>query len=185
MKPLTPTTPHMIIMVGIPGSGKTHFASHFAKTFNAPYVNQAELQSLANTDDTRATTIAARVLDEILKTQRTLVYEGPTHLRTVRQSLVKKAHQAGYEPLLVWVQTETTEAKHRFLKAEKGREAEVHDRIVARFSRPHPTEKAVVISGKHTYASQVKVVLKHLAHARPEQPPQERPTRPGRRLTVR
>lgn len=185
MKPLTPTTPHMIIMVGIPGSGKTHFASHFAKTFNAPYINQAELQSLTQTDDTRAATVSARMLDEVLKTQRTLVYEGPTYLRTVRQSLIKKAQQAGYEPLLVWVQTETTEAKNRFLKAEKGRDAAAHERIVSRFSRPHPSEKAVVISGKHTYASQVKVVLRHLASDRPEQPPQERLARPGRRLTVR
>lgn len=185
MKPLTPTTPHVIILVGIPGAGKTHFAEHFAKTFHAPYVNHGALQALVGADDNSAAHLSSHILDELLKTNRTLVYEGPTNLRSVRTALVKKISQAGYEPLLVWVQTETGEAKRRSLKHSPNMSSELFDSLLQRFQGPVKTEKPIVISGKHTYASQVKMVLKHLAHARPEpETPVVRP-RPGRNILIR
>ncbi|MBO9600754.1 MAG: hypothetical protein J7559_23390, partial [Cohnella sp.] len=44
--------------------------------------------------------------------------------------------------------------------------AEQHDAAVRRFSAPHSTEKPIVISGKHTYATQAKMVLRKLAEPR-------------------
>ncbi len=187
MKPLTPTTPHVIIMVGIPGAGKTHFAEHFAKTFSAPFVNQAALKTIADTSETHAAELSSHMLDELLKTHRTIIYEGPTHVRTVRQALVRKITKAGYEPFLVWVQTESAEAMHRSLKADRSLDANAYEAHLKQFQRPHLTEKAIVISGKHTYASQVKMVLRRLSgNTRPEEPvAPKRPPSPGRHIAVR
>lgn len=166
MKPLTPTTPHAIIMVGIPGSGKTTFAERFAHTFQAPFVNQRLISRIADITDESAETIASYMTDELLKTNRSIVYEGNTYSKVSRQALIKKVSSAGYQPLLVWVQTESVESKRRATKKQKdGSElsSEQFDAAIKRFTPPSINEKAIVISGKHTYATQLKIVLKHIA----------------------
>jgi len=189
MKPLTPTTPHVIIMVGIPGAGKTAFAANFAKTFQAPYINPRDIS--AHTDmSAEATAKVTNVLfHELLKTNRTLVYEGPTNTRVQRLAILKRVTTAGYKPLLVWVQTESIEAKRRAIKKLNNPAAispEAFDLAIKRFQPPLAVEKPVVISGKHTYATQAKVVLKHLAGARPDAPlaDKDRPNT-GRNIVVR
>lgn len=183
MKPLTPTTPHVIILVGIPGSGKTHFGEYFAKTFHAPYINQEALQNLSGVHDDIATALSGHILDELLKTQRTLVYEAPLQTRVERLSLYKKLSKAGYKPLLVWVQTDTAEAKRRSQRAGRDIDFEAH---VKRFQQPTSIEKPIVISGKHTHTTQVRSVLKHLAGTRPDdaaKPPHRPPA--GRNIVIR
>jgi predicted kinase len=189
MKPLTTSTPHVIIMVGIPGAGKTTFAEHFAKTFHAPYVHSSELEGLAGIDQRSASIVAAKLLSELLKTHHTIVFEGDTSSRTTRLALVKTIAQAGYKPLLVWVQTETVEAKRRSIRKRSGHAPltpEQFDTALKRFAPPASAEKAVVISGKHTYATQVKIILKHLAGPRPEPGDDTKQrVRSGRNIIVR
>ena len=189
MKPLTPTTPHVIIMVGIPGAGKTTFAAHFAKTFHAPYINPTDIITDANISPESAIKVTHILFTELLKTNRTLIYEGPTNTKLQRLAVLKKVTHAGYKPLLVWVQTESVEAKRRATKQQQtGRPISpaTFDAAIKRFQPPLAVEKPIVISGKHTYATQVKSVLKHLAGARPEVPITESP-RPhtGRSITIR
>ncbi|MBC7459160.1 AAA family ATPase [Candidatus Saccharibacteria bacterium] len=191
MKPLTPTTPHVIIMVGIPGAGKTTFAEHFAKTFSAPYINQATIVQQAELSKHNADKVSHILLTELLKTNRTLVYEGATATRLQRLTLGKQIIKAGYRPLIVWVQTESVEAKRRATKSSNvaAVSPSTFDAAIRTFQPPLAVEKAVVMSGKHTYATQIKVVLKHLAGTRPatadsSEPDQPRP-RTGRNIIVR
>ncbi|MFZ3009839.1 MAG: zeta toxin family protein [Candidatus Microsaccharimonas sp.] len=171
MKPLTPTTPHAIIMVGIPGSGKTTFAERFAHTFQAPIINLRAIARMTDVADDAAQTLSLHLLDELMKTSRSLIYEGATHSKVNRQMLAKKVSQAGYQPLFVWVQTESIESKRRATKRQKDDSQlsnDEFDAAIKRFTPPSINEKAIVISGKHTYASQLKIVLKHIAsHQRP------------------
>jgi shikimate kinase len=188
MKPLTSTTPHVIIMVGIPGAGKSAFAEHFARTFQSPLVSHQQLMDAATVDEVVSARLADVLLDELLKTQRTLIYDGPTHTKSSRLALIKKVVAAGYEPLLVWVQTESLEAKRRAIKKRPNNthiSPEAFDAALRRFTPPTAAEKPVVISGKHTYASQLKIVLKRLAEqSRPETPETPR-ARPSRTIILR
>ena len=176
MKSLSLSKPHLIIMVGIPGSGKSFFAEHFADTFKAPIVSfhrfRQELfnsPTFSKNEEDIISQVANYMLDEIFKTGRTIVYEGRTNTRAERTLLAKKTREAGYEPLFVWVQTEPLTAKKRATKHNTDRlamnEAQYNTEL-KRFSIPHPTEKVIVISGKHTYASQLKIVLKRLVEPR-------------------
>lgn len=189
MKPLTPTTPHVIIMVGIPGAGKTAFAEHFAKTFQAPYINPREIMAHSGIDADATEKVTKLFFNELLKTNRTLIYEGPTATRLQRQAVIKQVSRTGYKPLIVWVQTESVEAKRRATKKQKEGtplSPAQFDAHLKRFQSPVVLERPIVISGKHTYATQLKVVLKHLAGPRPETPVPERPHPPtGRNITVR
>jgi predicted kinase len=170
MKPLTPSTPHVIMMVGIPGAGKTTFAEHFAKTFSAPYLNPRSLAYEAGIGVDKAEKAVEVLLSEFLKNERSIVYEGPTETKVERAELIAIAKKAGYQTLIVWVQTEPLEAKRRAMRKQQPGTpltADEFDNAFAYFQAPTEAEKPVVISGRHTYATQLKAVLKNLARTRP------------------
>jgi len=187
MKPLTPSMPRLIVVMVIPGAGKTQFAEHFAKMFQAPFINASTLQVLSHADDAHTERLALHTLGEVLKAQRTFVYEGPTFSKAHRQLLEKIVRAAHFKILLVWVQTDSVEAKKRVMRARRYTDDKFED-LLDRFEVPVSAEKPVVISGKHTFATQVKMVLKHLADTSRQTPPPEPPKpapRNPRIITIR
>lgn len=191
MKSLSLSQPHLIVMVGIPGSGKTFFAEKFSETFLTPYVNYEKNLSFTKYDNDAAHDVTSYQLNELLKTQKSIIIEGIAETRTERNELTKKARRAGYETLYVWVQTDPVTAKNRLTKGKTGyMTSEEYDRISKRFTAPNTIERPVVISGKHTYATQAKAILKKLSAPRAEisvhATPVTRPTTQGRRsITIR
>lgn len=183
MKPASSASPHAIIMIGVPGAGKSTFAERFAETFQALIVSQTKLERYFGVSEEASFELRDAILGEYLKTKRTIVIDGGADSKEVRDDLVKKFKKAGYQTLIVWVQTDTTEAERRAIKPYpkgSGLSVEVFDQFVSTFDPPHHREKTVVVSGKHTYTSQLKIVLKQLAsNAAPKLPPapaQQRPT---------
>lgn len=171
MKSLSLSAPHVVIMVGVPGAGKSFFAEHFSDTFSAPLINwNAIRDELFNepTYDKDEDAIIKRVADytlgELLKTKATVIYEGDSLSQASRQTLARTAKKAGYEPLFVWVQTDAIASRTRALK--QGVSPEYYESAVKRFTPLKTTDPFVVISGKHTYASQLKIVLRRLSNAR-------------------
>ncbi len=182
MKSLSLSKPLVLITIGIPGSGKSFFASQFSETFNAPVVSYDKLRhtlfsdnGFAKQEQDLVNTIANIELEELLKTQKTFIIDGAVASKIQRMEIRKKAQQAGYDTLLIWVQTDKNTAKYRSMKRSSRRSddkynsslsSEQYDQLEKRFVIPQPTEAAVVISGKHTYATQAKVVLKKLVTPR-------------------
>lgn len=183
MKSLSLSDPHAIVLVGIPSSGKTSFAAKFAETFSAPYLNQAFFEQNA-IDSEAAAAMTQAVLFEIVKTKQSVVLELDTATRSSRHELSKALKLHGYSTMFVWVQIDEPTASQR-AKKQKMSAGDFAQRM-KQFSPPHSTEKALVISGKHTYASQAKVVLKKLSVPRPNAS-EQRPTQPRGRnsITVR
>lgn len=198
MKPLQLSKPHVIVMVGIPGSGKTFFAEHFATTFNASLLSYEKLEEAlfkvparSSVEQAASRRVADYILEELLKSKQTVVFDGPAGTKTDRAHIFKLAKNAGYEPLLVWVQTESLAARARFTRKKTGTPLHTPKQFedsLKRFTPPSSTEKVVVISGKHTYASQLKIILKHLVEPRVDAAQElshnPRPT-DGRRITIR
>ena len=168
MKSLSLARPHAIMMVGIPGSGKTFFAAKFAETFNAPYINANEISAYA-VDEAAVGHLTGMMVDLVVKSKQTFIYEGNTDTRAHRSEFAKWARNQGYQPMLVWVQTDPRAAEDRSIR-QNGLSTDDYQRIMRSFSPPHPTERPIVISGRHTFASQLKVVLNHLAKSRPSAP---------------
>ena len=175
MKSLRLSTPHVVIMVGVPGSGKSFFAEHFAKTFSAPLVSWNGIREelfnapqFSKDEDAIIGRVADHMLVELLKTNATVLYEGDTMAQVSRRNLVQTIRKAGYEPLFVWVQTDTATAKSRAQK--RGVSGEMFNAALRRFTPLKASDPYVVISGKHTYASQLKIVLRRLSSERSTAP---------------
>lgn len=171
MKALSLSQPHMLIMVGIPGSGKTTFAEKFAATFKAPFVNYSLIMDIAGQNTNVSDAYAGYALKELFKTRHTIVFDGPTATRAERAALKDLASSAGYKCLFIWAQTDNETAKSRFMKTHRkhGRNTASgqYDALLKEFVPPIAQEyPTVVISGKHTYATQAKAVLKNLAAAK-------------------
>lgn len=167
MQSLRLARPHAIMMVGIPGCGKSFFASKFADMFHAPYVDSLALEAMAK-DSEAAGKLISLVMGELSKTGQTFIFEGNSDSRVRRTEFAKWARSKGFQPLLVWVQTDKVTSLNRTLKNGTLDRNEFAD-YVRDFSPPHPDEKPLVISGKHTFNSQLKVVLAQLSREnRPE-----------------
>ncbi len=171
MKSLSPSQPHAIIMVGIPGSGKSFFAEKFAETFNAPYINSKAIQELAQITPSSANKVACAFFKEVCKTKQSVIFDGNTDTRADRTKLAQIAKQSGYETLIVWVQTDPATAKNRSTRGTKENSKDIvtvesFAQAAKRFTPPNLPEKPIVISGKHTFATQAKIILKRLTAPR-------------------
>ncbi len=163
MKPLQLSSPHLIIMVGAPGAGKTQFATEFAKMFNAPMLSSDTLRELSS-DDALIHKAAIDLLRELLKPKQTIIFDGNTEKRAWRSDIAKVAREAGFKPLFVWVQTDPAMSRARWLRSHNGDEA-LFEQKLRTFSPPHASEPYMVISGRHTYNTQAKTLLKKLSDA--------------------
>lgn len=183
MKSLQLSSPHAIIMVGIPGAGKSYFAEHFCATFNTPVVSHSKIQSTvfgdrsgSRAEEKYVKAIGSLMLIEILKTNQSVIYDGSTGTKSERQKIIAAIESKGYKTVLLWVQTDSSSAKARSTKRSADGtylSSDEFDAIVSSFMAPTKAEKPVVISGKHTYASQLKIVLKNITDARSIVPPQD------------
>lgn len=148
------------MMVGLPGSGKTFFAQQFADTFGAPFIDAAYVEERGR-DEQASGELNAMFLNEIARTNQTFIYEGDSLSRTHRTDFARWARAHNYQPLFVWVQVDESTCRRRVSKAQT-MTAEQFDDAVRQFSEPHVHEKPIVISGKHTYATQARTVLSRL-----------------------
>lgn len=153
--------PRALLVFGAPASGKTTFAEKFAKKFGLAYYNFADLMN----DHGFSYEQILVILEEILKTGQTIVIEGSLDAEANRTEIRNIVRKAGYEPALIWVQTDIStirqRLKTRYRSVSKAKEA--YDKAVAEMEAPADNEKPIILSGKHTFETQTKHVIAGLA----------------------
>lgn len=176
MKSLSLVTPHVIFVIGKPGAGKTFFASKFSDTFGAPFVEADKIRriiaptpSFAPDEQSLVDQLVMQQMNELFKTKKTFIVEAATEAKIDRLGFAKLARANDYEPFVIWLQTDDDTAYVRATRASRTDKTKLlmpaarYEQLVKRFTAPSDSEKAVVISGKHTYASQARTVLRRLA----------------------
>ncbi len=184
MKSLSLSRPLILMVIGVPGSGKSFFARQFASTFSTPIVNYDyirsrlfETPSFSNKEEAVVYSLAGQQITELLKTEKTFIVDGGLNDKNDRASLAKIALKAGYDSLVVWVQTDEPASKMRSTRRNAKRSgdelnasltAEQFATLSKELTSPTGQEAFIVISGKHTFATQAKAVLKKLVQPRQE-----------------
>lgn len=150
-----------LLVFGAPCSGKTTFAEKFAKKFGLAYFDLNELKEAHNFSREQLLVI----LGQITKTKQTIIVEGGLDTEKERIEVRNLLRGAGYEPTLIWIQTDIStlrsRLKSRFKSVAKAKK--FYDTAVAEIEAPTDTEKAIVLSGKHTFETQTKHVVTGLA----------------------
>lgn len=155
MRPLNLAKPHIIVTVGIPGSGKTYFASKFSEFFNMSLVSSEKLKVFG------AERAGLYMLQEMFKTKASFVYDGDTSSLKLRNALEILAKKSGYKVLFVWIQTEPLTANKRYQKKTRLND---FDKVLKNFNSPVINEKVLVINGKYAFSTQMKMVLARLVN---------------------
>ena len=153
--------PRALLVFGAPASGKTTFAEKFAKKFGLAYYNFADLMN----DHGLSYEQILVILEEILKTGQTIVIEGSLDAEVNREEIRNIVRKAGYEPALIWVQTDISTIRQRLKTRYRSvsRAKEAYDKAVAEMEAPADNEKPIILSGKHTFETQTKHVIAGLA----------------------
>lgn len=150
-----------ILVFGAPASGKTTFCEKFSRQFRAPYYNLNELES----EHGFARKKQLVILDLLAQTGANIIVEGGLDTLAERDEVKKLFRARGYTPSLIWIQTDVNTIKSRLKTRLKSvaKAKEAYDAKIAVLEAPGEEENPIVLSGKHTFDTQLKAVLSQLA----------------------
>ena len=153
--------PRALLVFGAPCSGKTTFAEKFAKKFGLVFYNLDEIVEAG--DFSRKGLLV--LLEQITKTGNTLVLEGGLNTEKDRKEIIKSFRKWGYDPSLIWIQTDISTIRVRMKAKYKtvAKAKELLEQKSAELEAPSEAEKPIILSGKHTFETQTKHVLAGLA----------------------
>lgn len=155
------TKPHAILVFGAPCSGKSTFAENFADKYSLAYYDLSQIKEDGKFSHKDLMTI----IDLLARTKQNLVFEGEIDTEKERDEIRSVLRKAGYEPSLVWVQTDAATIRSRMKMKYKSisKAKEEYNRAVDALEAPSEIERAIILSGKHTFATQTKHVIAGLA----------------------
>ncbi len=155
--------PRALLIFGAPCSGKTAFAERFAKKFDLAYYDFDEIKAKYNLSRKNILLLVSL----IARTGKTLMIEGGLATEKEREEMRNILRMAGYDPTLIWVQTDVATIRLR-MKVKYGGAAkakEVYDASIESLEAPTEIERPIILSGKHTFETQTKHVLAGLAES--------------------
>ena len=153
--------PRALLVFGAPCSGKTTFAEKFAARFGLAFYDLAKIRE--ENEFSRENILS--ILELIGRTGQTILIEGGLDTEKDRIEVRNVLREHGYEPSLIWVQTDIAtirkRMKIRFHSVSKAKDA--YDEAVTLIEAPTETERPIILSGKHTFETQTRHVLAGLA----------------------
>lgn len=178
MKHLELSPPLLIIVMGLPGSGKSFFGRQFAEEYALPRISEDviryelfEKPQFNNDEADIIERIFNYALSQVVVTGETVICEG-SYLKTKqRKNLATIAKTNGYKTLTVWLQTDLETSMKRAATRDRRNpdnklafeiNTATFNKIKAELQRPSEKEPFVVISGKHAFKSQCLTVLRKI-----------------------
>ncbi|MBQ3310166.1 ATP-binding protein [Candidatus Saccharibacteria bacterium] len=155
------TKPRAILVFGAPCSGKTTFCEKFSRRFKAPYYNLDSLQEEADFTEKQIHII----LGVIAKAGQNIIIEGNLDTEEERDAVRQLLRSCGYNPALIWIQTDVSTIKARLKTRTRSvkKAKEEYETRISEMEAPSDSEHPIILSGKHTFETQLSHVLSQLA----------------------
>lgn len=156
--------PRALLVFGAPCSGKSTFSDKFAEKFDLAVYDFEELKVKYRL--TRKNILL--IIKLIARTGKTIIIEGGLSTEKDRDEIRNLLKNEGYEPSLIWIQTDVTTIRNRLKVRYKSvsKAKEIYDTEVAAMEAPSELEDPIILSGKHTFETQTRHVLAGLADVR-------------------
>lgn len=177
MSKVIPTKPLLITLYGFPGAGKTYFARQLCEHLQAAHIQGDRIRGelFENPQyDKDENQVIAQLMDymtgEFLAAGISVVYDTNALRVSQRRQLRETARKAHAQNLLIWLQIDHESAIARVTKRDRRRSDDkfampldkaTFDRIAGGMQNPQ-NEEYIVISGKHTFNTQLSAFMKRL-----------------------
>lgn len=177
MSKVTPDKPILFMLYGYPGSGRSHFASHFSNAISVAHLSEDRLRqelferpTFSKQEDEIIDRLMQYLAEEYLKAGVSIIYDADTARIGQRRQLQAIARQHHAQALVLWFQIDTEAAFLRLSKRDRRKTEEKGTRSYDRSqfddylkNMQNPKdEKYLVLSGKHTFNTQKSAVIKKL-----------------------
>lgn len=182
MGKLTPTKPLLVILYGMPGSGKTFFSRQLTEHLNIAHVESDRIRSELFQNPTYSreenhiiASIMLYMTEEFLKAGVSVIFDTNAMRIAQRRALRNLAVRTRAESLLLWLQIDPDSAYLRSSRRDKrktdDRFAQIMDvpsfkQMLGGMQNPEITERCIVLSGKHVFNTQKNAVLRVLKERR-------------------
>lgn len=178
MAKITPNKPLLILLYGLPGSGKSYFARQLSEHLNVAHIQgdriRAELfeKPSYNKDENHViNSLMNYMAGEFLSAGVSVIYDTNALRLAQRRSLRNMAHKMHAVTLTVWVQIDEESAFTRVAKRDRRKIDDKYSQPLDRttfellnsgMQNPLTTEQYLVISGKHVFNTQKSAVMRKL-----------------------
>ncbi len=168
--------PTLILLYGYPGAGKTYFARQFCEDIAAAHVHDDKIRNEIFEDpryDKQENQILQQLMqymtEEFLKAGMSVVYDVNAMRLGHRRLLRDLARKFNAKPVLVWLQIDAESAYQRASQRDRRKtddkyaitmDKDMFAQITNYMQNPSQSEEYIVLSGKHTYGTQSKMLSK-------------------------
>jgi len=166
------------MLYGFPGAGKTFFARQICEHLAATHVQsdriRAELfpnPTYSKDENHVVLSLMNYMAGEFLNAGVSVVYDVNAMRASQRRTMRNMAAKTGAETILVWLQIDPETAFLRTAKRDRRKQddhyAQLLDRggfeqLAVHMQNPEPTERYLVVSGKHVFGTQKSAFFRHL-----------------------
>lgn len=182
MGKLQPTKPLLIMLYGMPGSGKTFFSRQLCEQISAAHVQGDRIRdelfekpTYSKEENHIVASLMAYMTGEFLQAGISVVFDTNAMRMTQRRALRNLAIKSAAHPILLWLQIDPDSA----FKRSSRRDRRKHDdhyaqdmepgtfrELLGGMQNPEITENYLVLSGKHVFNTQKNAVIRYLVEKR-------------------
>lgn len=177
MSKVAPTKPLLILLYGYPGSGKTFFARQLSESFQAAHLHSERIRGELFENphyDKEENDVITQLMDymagEFLSAGLSVIYDGNSLRAQSRRALRDMARKYHTQPVLVWFQVDAETSYTRTQRRDRRRADDKYagpndratfERIAGAMQNPQ-NEDYIVVSGKHTFDTQLSAFIKRM-----------------------